>query len=106
MIKIGVDKRSIAQEFADRLRADLGDRIESIRLFGSVANNHDLMDSDIDLLVLSKTSIFRELNGAIGRVLEMGAVPEVISLTTNEYDRIKKLNSPFYRTIENEGIEI
>jgi predicted nucleotidyltransferase len=101
-----VDKKAIAKEFADRLRADLGDRVESVRLFGSVARGDDLAGSDIDLLVLSKTSVFRELKGPIGHVLEMGAVPEVVSLTASEYDRIRKLNTPFYRTIQDEGIEI
>ncbi|MBN2517246.1 MAG: nucleotidyltransferase domain-containing protein [Candidatus Altiarchaeota archaeon] len=101
-----MDKRAIAKEFADRLRADLGDKVESVRLFGSVSKGLDTPDSDLDLFVLSKKSVFGELREPIGDVLKRGAVPEVINLTTSEYARIKRLNSPFYRTIENEAVEI
>lgn len=101
-----VARKDLAREFADRVRADLGGRVESIKLFGSVARGRATPESDSDLFVLSKTSVFRELKGPISRVLEAGAVPEVINLTTSEYDRLRKIKSPFYRTIENEGIEI
>ena len=99
-------KKEQAKEFAEMVRADMGDRVESIKLFGSVAKGNATPESDLDLFVLSKTSVFRELKGPIGHVLELGSVPEVINLTTSEYENLKRVNSPFYRTIENEGIEI
>ncbi len=101
-----MDKKELAKEFADQLRADLKDRIVSIRLFGSVAKEREGEKSDIDILVLSKESVFKDLNGPIGRVLEAGAVPEVVNLTLPEYERMKKIKAPFYRTIENEAIEL
>jgi predicted nucleotidyltransferase len=101
-----MDRKAIAKEFADRVRIGLGDRVDSIRLFGSVAKKQDISSSDIDLFILSKESIFRELKEPIGHVLQMGAVPEVVNLTRSEYGHIKRKNSPFYRTIENESIEV
>lgn len=39
-------------EFRDRLRADLGERLRDLRLFGSYARGEPHEESDIDLLVL------------------------------------------------------
>ncbi len=101
-----MDKQGLAKEFADQLRADLKDRIVSIRLFGSVAKGRDKRGSDIDILVISRDSVFKDLKGPIGKVLKAGAVPEVINLTIPEYEKMRRAKSPFYRTIENEAIEV
>jgi predicted nucleotidyltransferase len=101
-----VDRRVVAKEFADRIRRNLGSDISSIKLFGSVSKGIEGPMSDIDLFVLSKRSVFGELREPIGDVLRRGFVPEVLNLTTSEYAKMRKLNSPFYRTIENEGVDI
>jgi uncharacterized protein len=42
----------VAQEFADQLRAELGSRVEEIRLFGSRARGDARQNSDYDILVV------------------------------------------------------
>lgn len=48
------DHRKIAQDFARRLKAKYGDRVEQVILFGSVARGEHRDDSDIDMLVLTR----------------------------------------------------
>lgn len=45
--------REAAEEFARRVTSTLGDRIDSIVLYGSVARGEARRDSDIDILVIS-----------------------------------------------------
>ncbi|OGS51049.1 MAG: hypothetical protein A3K65_00960 [Euryarchaeota archaeon RBG_16_68_12] len=48
------DLRRIAEDFARRLKAKYGDRIERVVLFGSVARGDHRADSDVDLLVVTE----------------------------------------------------
>ena len=48
------DLRRIAEDFARRLKAKYGDRIEHVVLFGSVARGDHRADSDVDLLVVTE----------------------------------------------------
>lgn len=56
-------------------------------------------DSDIDLLIISKERIFKDLKEPIGKILEQDVVPEVINLSVSEFDEMKRRGSPFYFTI-------
>lgn len=49
------ERRRAAETFADRARAELGDDIEAIRLFGSVADGEATDDSDVDIFVVLQT---------------------------------------------------
>ncbi|MHC1603874.1 MAG: nucleotidyltransferase domain-containing protein [Candidatus Syntropharchaeales archaeon] len=44
--------RKIAQEFADQAKRKYPDKIEKIILFGSVARDEMMLESDIDFLVI------------------------------------------------------
>lgn len=46
--------RHLAEDYAGRLRATLGDRLVSIVLFGSVARGDPSPTSDIDLLIVAR----------------------------------------------------
>lgn len=50
--RLGPGQRRWVEEFRDRLRALLGDRLRDLRLFGSHARGEADEESDIDLLVL------------------------------------------------------
>lgn len=52
LARLGPRQRRWVEEFRDRLRASLGDRLRDLRLFGSHARGEANTESDIDLLVL------------------------------------------------------
>lgn len=44
----------LAKQFSQRVVEDVGDSVDSIRLYGSVAHGKDGGDSDIDILIVAK----------------------------------------------------
>jgi predicted nucleotidyltransferase len=50
--RLDPQRRRWIEEFRDRLRALIGDRLRDLRLFGSEARGQASAESDIDLLVL------------------------------------------------------
>jgi len=48
------DRRRLAEEFAIRLKAKYGERIQNVILFGSVARGDYREESDIDVLVVTR----------------------------------------------------
>ena len=101
-----MDKYGLAMEFAQDLKQRFGDNITSVILFGSVAKGKETKESDLDILVVSKKSIFKDLKEPIGKILKQDVVPEVINLSVSEFDEMKHRESPFYLTIEEEGVKI
>ncbi len=101
-----MDKYGLAKEFAEDLKQRFGDNITSVILFGSVAKGKETKESDLDILVVSKKLIFKDLKGPIGEILKQDVVPEVINLSVSEFDKMKHRESPFYFTIEEEGVKI
>ena len=52
MLSLHTRREQAISDFAERLRAALGDRLVDLRLFGSVARGDAQPDSDIDILVV------------------------------------------------------
>ncbi|MBI2907468.1 MAG: nucleotidyltransferase domain-containing protein [Chloroflexi bacterium] len=52
--------RAAAEEFARRVVAALGDKVDSIVLYGSAARRQARKDSDVDILVLARPTIALE----------------------------------------------
>ena len=48
--------RDVAREFTHRVTSVLGDQVESIVLYGSVARGEAKRDSDIDIFIVSQDS--------------------------------------------------
>lgn len=101
-----MDRYRIAKEFASDLKQRFGDSITSIILFGSVAREKETKESDIDLLVVSRGHIFKDLKAPIARILEHNIVPEIINLSVSEFDEMKHRGGPFYIKIKKEGIKL
>jgi uncharacterized protein len=51
--KLNETYRNVAVEFAQRVASALGDQVDAIVLYGSVARGEAKRDSDIDILVVS-----------------------------------------------------
>lgn len=99
---------NVASELRDRLVGELGDRIEAIVLYGSVAKNTAHEESDIDVLVVTRGD-----DGSLcDRVSEIRteielknyALTALVHVTGEELERYAKLGSPFVKSVAEEGV--
>ncbi len=51
----GIERIEIARRFSREIRSRLGDRVEEVILYGSVARGDDDEESDIDVLVITRS---------------------------------------------------
>ena len=96
------------ETFKSRVLKELGKRIQSIVIYGSVARGEATKDSDIDLLVLSNDKKMREKVSDIAYEIDFEYNFETfitpIHLTTDEFEHRIKVGSPFISSILREGV--
>ena len=99
--------KKIAEELKRRLVSELGDRIDSIILYGSVARNEAREESDIDILVVIKDKDI-EIYDKISKIrtdidLDNNTLTSLLLLSRKELERYIKLGSPLIEGIMKEG---
>ena len=97
-------------EFVRRLRLKLDGRLISLVLFGSKARGDSRPDSDIDVLVVVDKDDF-EIRQTIRDIaadvwLEYGPYISTRIWSLAHYRKLEKLQSPLYRCIRDEGVEL
>ncbi len=96
----------VLNQFTQQLKAQLGDHLQQLVLFGSRARGDHMPDSDYDFLaVLDEISpgldeTIYELGGEF--LYQHCAVVSVIPVTREEYDR--RIYNPLFMNIRKEGI--
>jgi predicted nucleotidyltransferase len=108
MSSITVAYEKIVAHLTERLVEDLGDKIESIVLYGSVARNEAHEDSDIDILVVTRDDD-RKLYDRISKIrtridLDNNTLTTLVQMSRNELERYLKLGSPFMESVVKEGV--
>jgi uncharacterized protein len=95
----------LASEFRKRLTSSLGQPVRVV-LFGSQARGDATSYSDIDLFVVLPNMKKATLDTALDIAWEIGFEAEkVISVIPATESELKKLSaSPFFRTVQKEGI--
>jgi len=97
-------------DFKDRVVKELGDRVESIVVYGSVARGEAGKDSDIDVLIVGKAKEIRSKVSEIGYEVDYENNFETfitpIYYTTEELEHRTRVRSPFIYEVLKEGVSL
>lgn len=108
MSVVGVTYANAVAQLKDRLVKELGARVESIILYGSVAKNTANEESDIDILIVTREydrSLYDKISKIRTRIdLENNTLTALVHVTSEELERYAKLGSPFMKSIAEEGV--
>ena len=108
MSVVDVTYANAVAQLKDRLVKELGDKVESIILYGSVAKNTANEESDIDILIVTREydrSLYDKISKIRTRIdIENNTLTALVHVTTEELERYAKLDSPFMKSIAEEGV--
>ena len=101
--------RAAAEDFARRVRTELGDRVDSIVLYGSVARGEATPDSDVDVLVVGSGD--DDIGKAVRKVEADQAQEtgyrffvETTAYGRSEFLKFRRLGSPLIMNILEDGV--
>jgi len=96
------------EQLRNRLVRELGDKIDSIVLYGSVAKNTASEESDIDVLVVARDDekgLYNKISKIRTQVdLENNTLTALVYVTCEELEHYAKLGSPFMKSVSEEGM--
>ncbi len=108
MLKLQAEYRNVLENFKKRLLKELGERIDSIILYGSMARGEATKDSDIDILIIGKDKNnwkrVSEIAYEIDFENEFKTFITTIFLTREEFEHGIKVCSPFIYDVIKEGV--
>ena len=96
----------VVGELRDRLVANLGDELDTIVLYGSVARREGDVDSDIDLLIIgrNKRALYeRAADIRFATDLEHETLTTLIVFTPEQFERSLSLGEPLLLEVLREG---
>jgi predicted nucleotidyltransferase len=103
------EKKAVAT-FVREIRKALGDDLVGVTLFGSKVRGDYGPESDIDMLVVLRVKDLkaedRVFNVLVDVKLATDAYLAPIVYTRREYERSRRLGSPFIANVEKEGIPL
>ncbi|MFQ6029031.1 MAG: nucleotidyltransferase domain-containing protein [Dehalococcoidia bacterium] len=107
--KINDKYKSAAEEFARRVTAALGEGVDSIVLFGSVARGEAKRDSDVDVLVVSPDpravrSAVSEICGDFTYERDYTFLISLVHFSGEELHHLRQLGSPFIGEVIAQGV--
>jgi len=108
MFAVTASYAKAVEQLKNRLVRELGDKIDSIILYGSVAKNTASEESDIDVLVVARDDeigLYDKISKIRTQVdLENNTLTALVYVTCEELEHYAKLGSPFMKSVSEEGI--
>lgn len=109
-MRLTEQERIAVEHFSATLRERWGSEIREIHLFGSKARGDAGLESDIDLLVVTKRDDWK-LKDEIGRVATKILLADGIYLSIKVlgkalYQRLVALEAPFVKNVLREGVAV
>jgi predicted nucleotidyltransferase len=103
-----MSKEEIFAIIAETLRRLFGERLVSIKVFGSYAAGDETPDSDVDILVVLETAEEGPIGAAAHAraALELPVPVDVIVRTPSQLEERLALGDDFFGHIEANGLEI
>jgi len=105
---VTVSYAKAVEQLRNRLVRQLGDKIDSIVLYGSVAKNTANEESDIDILVVARDDeigLYDKISKIRTQVdLENNTLTALMYVTCEELEHFAKLGSPFMKSVSEEGV--
>jgi len=97
--------KTTLKDLKARLIRELGDKLDSIILYGSIARGNFGKESDIDLLLISNEKKLTEKAYDIGYDVDIknNTVTSILIYSPEEIRGNIELGSPFIRNVINEG---
>lgn len=96
----------VLEEFRDRIVAELGNKVEAIIVYGSVARGDSNADSDIDGLIISphKQAIYDRVDRICSEIdMKYETLTTLTYFTPEEFQSRWKRGEPFLIEVVNEG---
>ena len=103
-----VKHKETIDQLKQRLLTELGNKINSIILYGSVARNEAQEESDIDILLIIENEDICDsiLEMSCEIDLENGTATSHVYMTPGRLNRYINLGSPFIESVITEGITL
>ena len=99
-----MDVQHLSNEFARKAKIALGNELVALVLYGSAARGTVTSESDLDIFAVVKDEQDKEkLFDIAAEFLKDGVLFSIISETSDEFARLKKMRSPFMDTVLKEG---
>lgn len=104
------NERAALAEYLRRLRAEFGDQVLSVRLFGSKVRGDFDNDSDLDLFIRVRSDDWRlhRQMGRIGTDIEIayGVLWSEILAGPARCAAMRQYREPLYNSVKREGVEL
>lgn len=97
--------KTTLKDLKARLVQELGDKLDSIILYGSIARGNFRRESDIDLFLISNQKKLAEKAYDIGYDVDIknNTVTSILIYSPEEIKKNIELGSPFIKNVINEG---
>ncbi len=110
---ISIKYSGIAESFSKYLSAEMGDRIDAIIIYGSVARKEARKNSDIDLMIVTKYAdnigFLRKLyhiKTTFEQLADFKFIISLFTITPKTLAQEKKLNTPFISNVKSDAVRL
>ena len=103
--------RAVVEEFTQRVVSTLGDQVESVILYGSVARGDDGPESDIDILVICPDTkycwdVVSDVADDIVYQNRYTLLVSEVCYSRADFVELRRIGAPFIKNVLDEGVPL